>query len=199
VGDKTRCISRSVFDNFMGTIKLIMLVSAMTLVVCRAEDGSKTQNWSTYTGAWFKIGYPADFLVVPLSKSSTATNGYDGVKFVNKEGVEFYVYSPQWSGKEMDYIKEIAANPATENMERQSTSARDYVVSGRTVETNAIVTRVVVITAKYSSRERTYEIQEDHVQSSRLIFGYCYPDQATFTRYKAVYDKFKQSLMKYAD
>src|ERR1044071_577731 len=81
---------------------LIIFVLIVGASACMAGDAPKNPKSNIYNGAWFKIEYPPKFSVVAFAKSSTATNGYDGVKFVNKEGVEFFVYSPQWSGEEKD-------------------------------------------------------------------------------------------------
>jgi hypothetical protein len=82
-------------------ITKIIAFTLLTGFSAMAETGERPHNqgWLTYTGAWFKTEYPTNFNVVPVSKSSSSKDGYDGVKFVGvKDRVEFYVYSPQWGG-----------------------------------------------------------------------------------------------------
>jgi len=165
-----------------------------------AEEKRTNQGWLTYTGAWFKIECPTNFSAVFLAKSSTDPSGYDSAKFVSAmDGVEFFVFSPQWSGLETDYVKEITPKPGTERVEVDKTTMENYVVGGKVIETNAITTRALTIAANDSSSKRIYEITNDSIRSSRLIFGFRYPDEVRFKKYKPVYDKFKLSLVQFAD
>jgi hypothetical protein len=66
---------------------------------------------SAYTGAWFRIQYPSTFTVRPSLHSETTDRGYDSAFFTAPDdSVEFYVFSPQWTGEPTD----IALRPATE-------------------------------------------------------------------------------------
>jgi len=180
------------------------LMAFVTLIstgnICQANSGGVSQTWLTYTGAWFTIQYPSVLDSMPINKSPTSADAYDGVKFVaEKDGVVFYVYSPQWSGKEDDYKNEIAANPVTEKLEVDEISVKDYVAGGKTIEKNAITIRVIKISAKNNSYKRTYEILENSVTTSRLIFGFKYPDAKRLHSYRPLYDIFKHSIVQFAD
>lgn len=180
-------------------IALILLIDPFP-ASSEAEEKQAYEGWLTYTGAWFKIQCPTNFYAVFLSKSSTDLNGYDSAKFVSaKDGIEFYVFSPQWSGLETNYMKEITPQFSTERVETDKTTTKDYVVRGTIIETNAITIRTITIAAKDSSYKRTYEITNDNIRYSRLIFGFRYPDKVRFKRYEPVYDKFKRSLVQFAD
>jgi hypothetical protein len=185
----------------MHGLKPVIIALAVSLsAMAEAGENPYTQGWLTYTGAWFTIKYPTNFSAVPLSKSSTSIDGYDGVKFVAaKDLVEFYVYSPQSGGLQADYTNEIAAKAASEQIEKDKTQTKDYVVEGKVIETNAIIKRIIVISAKDNSYERTFEMSEDYLNVTRLIYGFRYPDKTRFKNYKPLYEAFKKSLVQYAD
>jgi hypothetical protein len=185
----------------MHGLKPVIIALTVSLSVMAEAGGTPyTQGWLTYTGAWFTIKYPTNFSIVPLSKSSTSIDGYDGVKFVAaKDLVEFYVYSPQSGGLQADYTNEITAKAVIEKTEDDKTQTKDYVVEGKVIETNAITKRVIVISAKDNSYKRTFEISDDYICGTRLIFGFRYPDKARFKNYKPLYEAFTNSLVQYAD
>jgi hypothetical protein len=187
--------------NAMRSIGSIIFALALSFsAMSQAEERLDPQGWLTYTGAWFTIKYPTNFSVVPLSKSSTSIDGYDGVKFVAaKDLVEFYIYSPQSGGLQADYTNEISAKVGSEKTETDKTQTKDYVVEGKVIETNAIIKRIIVISAKNNSYRRTFEMSEDYLNATRLIFGFRYPDKARFKNYLPSYEAFKNSLLQYAD
>jgi hypothetical protein len=138
---------------------------------------------SAYTGAWFRIQYPSTFTVRPSLHSETTDRGYDSAFFTAPDdSVEFYVFSPQWTGEPTD----IALRPATETAldRKQETKA------GKTVTW-------VSIKAKDGSYTRAYVDTEEG--STRLVFGIQYRNQAAYERYRAAYVQFKQSLEQFAD
>lgn len=68
-----------------------------------ARDEKTNLTYSTYKGAWFDIEYPASFKVENSLKSSTSSEGFDSAFFTSPDGkVQFYIFSPQWSGKPGD-------------------------------------------------------------------------------------------------
>src|SRR5262249_28258696 len=90
----------------------IMTAALLFLTACAISPKAAPPNyefWSNYTnGAWFDVAIPPNFTAIPINKSSSSATGYDGARFVQQDGaVEFYVYSPQWSGLESDYLNEI--------------------------------------------------------------------------------------------
>lgn len=69
----------------------------------KASEEKASLTYSTYKGAWFNIEYPANFKVENSLKSSTNSEGFDSAFFTSPDGkIQFYVFSPQWSGKPED-------------------------------------------------------------------------------------------------
>jgi hypothetical protein len=157
-----------------------------------APDGDDTapqsgpvqiQDWADYRGAWFDVKYPASFEPIPCERSTSA-DGYDGVAFASPDGkVEFYVFSPQWNG-ESDWI--IQADEETVVDKSQETSG------SRTATW-------VTLSGPGGKYERSYVDTVDSSQNTRLVFGFRYPDKATYQRWRPTYLKFKESLKQYAD
>ncbi|HEY3396124.1 MAG TPA: hypothetical protein VGM19_00545 [Armatimonadota bacterium] len=145
------------------------------------EDDPET--WSVYRGAWFEVRYPQGFKVAPRQKSASAA-GYDGVSFLSPDGkVEFYVFSPQWSG-EPDWIKPLAG----EEVEDQSTETRG--------ESQAVQVTLRGPGGKY---ERAYVDVSNATAHTRHVFGIKYRNAAAYSDYLPLYLKFKESLQQFAD
>ncbi len=148
-------------------------------------------DWKLYQGAWFNIQYPPDFAVQPLRPSLSAATGYDSARFRSPDGaVEFYVFSPQWSGD----IAEIEPNPATERVVEDTRRTRDS-PGGKA----AVQLHWVTVQAKDGSYTRAYYDEFDTSLNVRKAFGIKYKNQAAYNRYRDIYLAFKNSLVQFAD
>jgi len=92
------------------------LVAAFILLLCAFDTGAQISHvpkgYSKFEGAWFDILCPERFTPrVSLVSSSSGKRKAESAFFGSPGGeVEFYVFSPQWSGEPAD----IALDPATE-------------------------------------------------------------------------------------
>jgi hypothetical protein len=161
----------------------ILLTGLLSLIITGALP--QDSKWLTYKGAWFDIRYPPGFQPKPSKRSSSSATGYDSVFFLSPDRVvEFYVFSPQWSGSPTD----IAVNPKTEILDSQS------VEKGK-----EITRREGTVRARNGSYIRSFVIIENHLTNTCHAFGIKYRDRKTYERYRSAYLKFKQSLRQYAD
>lgn len=149
---------------------------------------------TTYSGTWFDVQYPSTFTVRPGRAYCIPEAGCDSAYFSSPDGaIEFYVFSPQWSG---DPMLDLAVNSATERQvdEKTAVDSSDPVYGPRT-------TRWVTIAAKDGSYTRSYVDIVDENGGSRVrhAFGIRYKDQATYTKWRDVYLQFKASLVQYSD
>lgn len=77
------------------------------------EKDIREYSYVKYNGAWFDILYPSDFTPLPSIKSSSNIDNYKSVFFISPDKtVEFYIFSPQWSGEPND----IQLNPDMEKI-----------------------------------------------------------------------------------
>lgn len=159
---------------------VVVVLSCYITATCVAREAG--MQLRSYCGAWFSIDYPAGFRVKPSLKSSSG-QGYDSAFFVSPDGrVEFYVYSPQWSGKPID----AALNAKTERIVSKKVSVRK----------SSTITWTT-ITAKGGSYTRSLVDTID--DSTRLVFGIKYSSSKSYGKYKKSYLAFKKSLRQYAD
>lgn len=136
-----------------------------------------------FTGAWFTVEIPANFSVTPSLRSATRSEGYDSAVFTSPDGkVQFYIFSPQWSGIATD----ISLQPGETQTESVKTTENGLVVERWTIKAdNAAYFR------SYESTSETGGINK--------IFGIRYTSQEELERYRPVYLHFKNSLQQYAD
>lgn len=139
---------------------------------------------SKFAGAWFDIQFPTAFTVKP-SQKSTSSDGYESVFFTSPDQeVEFYIFSPQWSGEPAD----IAFNAATEN-KTADVIKKD---KGKTLH-------LFTYEAKDKSYTRSYQESTENDETVKWVVGIKYKSQAAYEKYKNDYLSFKKSLMQYAD
>ena len=163
-------------------IILFLILACCSSVV--AQGSSDTEGYKKFQGAWFDILYPKDFQprMSMLSKSSGERKS-ESAFFRSPDGeVEFYIYSPQWSGEPRD----IALNPSSEIMGDKSVSTK-----------NGETTTMYTIKAKDGSYMRSY--REISTESTRHVIGIKYKNKAAHTKYRTKYVKFRDSLHQYAD
>lgn len=158
----------------------------LILALCAVAAATAVQQkWPTFKGAWFGIQYPAKFMVRPSLRGATSGKGYDSAFFRAPDGsVEFYVYSPQWTGNPTD----IAINTKTEKYV-------DRKVSMQTEKRTTLAT----IKAKNGSYTRSFVDVDDMGMNTRLVFGIKYRSQKAYDKYRTDYLRFKKSLAQYAD
>jgi hypothetical protein len=123
-----------------------------------------------YAGAWFQVWYPDNFEVTPSMASTTADKGVDSAFFRSPDGqVEFYIFSPQWSGEPSD----IAIHPSREILRSKDTKhSEDKRVTWLTID---------AIDGSYS---RSYQDTVSNNGSVRWVVGIKYRNQAIYNRYK---------------
>jgi hypothetical protein len=152
-------------------------LSPETETSSRSSDG-------TFRGAWFRVWAPPGFQAVPSLKSGSAESGYDSVFFRSPDRqVEFYVFSPQWSGEPTDIA--LAPNERLATTETKTSAAN--VVTWYSIE------------ATDGSYVRTYQDTRSSDGSVRWVVGLKYTSKAAFDAYRADYARFKSSLTQFAD
>lgn len=144
--------------------------------------------WPTWHGTWFDVRYPPGFTVRTGAAGCIEGAGCDSAFFRSPGGdVEFYVYSPLWSG---DPSVDIAMDPSVERL----VDNREQVEGPKT-------TRWATVAATDGSYTRsTVDIIDDNFGSPlRHAFGITYADAATYAAWREAYLAFKASLVQYAD
>lgn len=145
---------------------------------------------SVFKGNWFDISYPSNFNSRPTQPLVEAEDysfiETDEAFFLSPdEQVEFFVYSPQWGGNPLNYL-ELAEN---EEPESEKTTVDEIDPS--------IISKWVTYKDKNDQYFRSYYSKE--TESTHLVFGIKYSDQASYDFYKEDYTAFKKSLIQYAD
>lgn len=162
-------------------ISLLVLLAAATAV----ESGAA--KWSRYKGCWFEISYPSQFK--PVVRDSCATGGKDhgrgdGASFVSPDGkVEFYVYSPQWSGKP----GWVSLRPGEKETARRVAKSADRTVT------------FVTVRGPKASYVRSWADTVENNSRVRFTFGLKYRDESTRKKHADEYERFKKSLKQFAD
>lgn len=157
-------------------MKNIIIICALLL------SGISIAQTKTYKGAWFEIKYPASFKAKGSIKSATSGSGFDSAVFDSPDGkVQFYIFSPQWSGTAHDI--EIKSSEKLVNSETKESGDKE--LSWWT------------ISAKNNSYTRSYQETKEH--NTNWIFGIKYKDDASLKKYKKQYLNFKKSLVQFAD
>jgi len=165
------------------TLQVIFSVISI-LLTCVLPIQCKTKPWPTYRGAWFRIGYPPNYTVQPSLKGATSGDrGYDSVFFISPDKkVEFYVFSPQWSGEPTD----VAVNSNTENL-----------VSTRTVQQKGKKAPITI--TKISAKQGAYKRLLIDIKngSTHKVFGVKCPYSESFGRYIKHLNRFRKSLVQF--
>ncbi len=151
-----------------------------------------------YRGSWFDVKYPQTFSAVPKAPATSHAGETvvqtDEATFTAADGaVEFFVYSPLWSGTPSAYL---AIAPTETLVDEKTEESAGSGVSGGTR------THWVTVKAKDGSYHRSFvSIRRQLGTGSELhhVFGIKYRDAAAYESYKAAYVSFKQSLRQYAD
>lgn len=155
----------------------------LLIIVLALAGAALADDFSTFRGAWFEIKYPTAFEAVPRDPGATSVDmGPDGASFISPDKlVEFYIYSPQWSGKSQWQTK------------RPGEKTLSY---SRQWEGNKRITYVTVLGNGYT---RSWALTEQPSLNTSWVFGFKYNNQAAYQRYRPQYLRFKQSLQQFAD
>ena len=153
-------------------------------VTAKPKTKEAALSYKKYKGAWFEVEYPFSFKAENSQKSSTSIEGFDSAVFTSADGsVQFYIFSPQWSGE----AKDIALKP---NEIKADSSSQ--ILNGLTVKR-------WTIQAKDSSYFRSYESTSETEGNINKIFGIKYSSPRELEKYRQAYLHFKNSLQQYAD
>ena len=146
-------------------------------------------DWLTYRGPWFDIDYPASFRPLGYDRAPrTRTYDENGMRFGSPDGtVEFYVYSPQWSGNP----GWIRLAPGETVFERHTAT------EGSGIEKKQF-TWVTIVGPTDDYTRSWVEIAQPDV-NVKYYFGIRYETLAAYDRWHAEYETFKASLVQYAD
>ncbi len=168
--------------------------SSDSLVINEVSDTAKTATNSTetkvpatykkFSGAWFEVEYPETFSADNSLKSYTNSEGFDSAVFTSPDGkVQFYIFSPQWSGKPTD-IKVMPGERIKETSEEKK---------------NGLFVKRYTVEANDGSYSRAYEETSENVSHTNKVFGIKYASKADLKRYREEYLHFKNSLIQFAD
>ena len=137
----------------------------------------------TFSGAWFDINYPSNFLAKGSLPSSTS-DGYESAVFKSPDNlVEFYIFSPQWNGEATDIVLKT----------------KEKISSSKTDIKGGIETKSWTITHSDGSYSRSYQQKYNQSQNTKWIIGIKYKNSSALEKYKKEYALFKNSLKQYAD
>jgi hypothetical protein len=137
----------------------------------------------TFSGAWFDINYPSNFLAKGSLKSPSS-DGFESAIFKSPDNlVEFYIFSPQWNGEAKDILLKT-------NEKLSSSKSEIY---------GDIETKWWTITSSDGSYSRSYQQKYNKSQNTKWIIGIKYKNSSALEKYKKEYASFKNSLKQYAD
>lgn len=144
-----------------------------------------------FNGSWFSVEFPKDFSASPLSPEKHIDNysfvETDEARFTSPDGtVEFFIYSPQWSGNPKDYLIQQSNEKIVDDMEESTSDIPQ-----------SMAHRWVTFEDKDGKYTRAYN--SIRTESTHHVFGVKYTDRKSYERYKAKYMAFKKSLQQYAD
>lgn len=167
----------------------------------KAQAKQKEVGTILYKGSWFDIKYPENFTASPTA----STNVYNGQKYVQTDEatftspdgtVEFFVYSPLWSGNPETYLT------ISEKEEVVSEKNEEVKESERSGALGDRIVRWVTVKAKDGSYYRSFVSINEQVGTGsdvHHVFGIKYKDNASYEKYRDSYVAFKESLQQYAD
>lgn len=142
------------------------------------------RTYKKFKGAWFDIEYPDTFKAENSLRSYTNSEGFDSAIFTSADGkVQFYVFSPQWSGEPTD-IKVKAGEKISATSEEKK---------------NGLFVKRWTVEANDGSYSRAYEETSENVSHTNKVFGIKYASKADLERYREEYLHFKNSLTQFAD
>ena len=156
---------------------IIILLLFLVLPAAAQQKG-----WRTFDGAWFSIQYPAEFSARASMKSATGI-GAESAFFTSADGaVEFYVFSPQWSGEPADILLN---------------ERREKIVSRSKQQIGEYSVTLLTIAERGGRYTRSY--RDITTENTRVLFGIKYRRAADLAKHRAAFERFKKSLRQFAD
>lgn len=168
------------------TYKLI-LISVLSLFM--ATYAQAEGELKKHSGAYFDVDYPQEFAAHEINPSEAYFTSPDGE-------VEFFVYSPLWSGKPETYL-EIKQD---ENLVVRSSQKviKDGVYQDHIqIEWATIAANDGSYTRAFMHRRACHS--DGFVDCLSHVFGIQYADKQAYEQYRDAYILFKKSLKQYAD
>jgi len=174
----------------------------------------------TYTGSYFEVKYPSNFIAKPTvpieryniseddelnlldSQTKLLSDSSDFIRtdeayFSSPDGlVEFFVYSPQWDGRPKNYLDVLKGEKLLSSEHQKDIKAG--------VHHDYIQTRWVTIQANNGSYTRSY-VQQRACHGKYFndcishVFGIKYKDKKWYKNYRNFYIAFKESLVQSVD
>ena len=160
--------------------------------VDRASLHELSGDLETYNGSWFTVTYPAEFAANPLAPVDSIPDytfvQTDEASFSSRDGaIEFYVYSPQWSGTS-NYLLTMAG-------EQVMGTTIDTIVTADDQPKHCLTTH----TWKGENGQYYRSYQQTETESTTVVFGVKYRDSTVMNYYEKAYQSFVNSLVQYAD
>ncbi|MBI5647300.1 MAG: hypothetical protein HY962_10245 [Ignavibacteriae bacterium] len=154
----------------------------LVLLLTAAAIAAGQKGWKTFEGAWFTIEYPREFVARVSLKSATGI-GAESVFFASPDGaVEFYVFSPQWSGEPVDILLN---------------ERREKVVTRSEQQIDQYTVTLVTIADRGGRYTRSY--RDIITENTRVVFGIKYRRAEDLVRFRPAFERFKKSLRQFAD
>ena len=148
-----------------------------------------------FHGAWFNIVYPAGFHVKSGPLGASSATGSDSTYFTSPDGaVQFFVFSPQWSG-DCPYARVNTPRETLVSTRQQVTPSK---FKGAT-SAEALHVTWTTVRSLSGGYMRSWEDYQDGSTKTRHVFGIRYNNAQALMRYKAQYTAFKKSLEQFAD
>ena len=179
-------------------MKRVGIATLLFLALCTSAFAKPKPpaGWKRYSGAWFDIFYPQAFTARPIQASSATGEGVDSAAFLSpSREVEFYVFSPQWNG----HASALDVEPGRERLTSKKVTYSDYKTGSGQAEKDAVEDTWLGITALDDSYVRFVHQRSNRLLNTTQVFGIRCKDMATYHRYQADYDRFRKSLVQYAD
>lgn len=147
---------------------------------------------ASFNGNWFSVDYPENFTASPNAPIQTHNNykfiETDEARFTSPDGtVEFFVFSPLWSGNPKDYLAQKSNEKIVSSSEDKASSDDPFAVSHKWV------------TYEDKDGKYTRAYHSLMTESTHHVFGIKYTNRKMYERYKAAYLAFKKSLQQFAD
>ena len=179
-------------------MKHVGLAILLFLALCTTASAKPKPlaGWKRYSETWCDIFYPQAFTPRPIQASRTSSEGVDSAAFLSPaREVEFYVFSPQWSG----HASALDVDPGRERLTSKEITHSDYRTGDGQAEKDAIEDTWLGITALDGSYVRFVHQHSNRLLNTAQAFGIQCKDMVAYRRCQADYDRFRKSLMRYAD
>lgn len=163
----------------------IFIISSLLFI----SNANADANLKTYESGYFSVQIPQNFTATKVTKNEATFISPD-------QKVEFFIYSPLWSGKPKTYL----AVRQTEKIVSQNSTK----TLKPNLHQNHVQTRWVTIQAKDGSFTRSFMQQrachgDTFEDCLSHVFGIKYKNKQAYNQYKQTYIAFKKSLQQFTD